>query len=103
MQATRSRSIAKKDRLPSRRHEKRTVQCDVVSPSVLLVCVELLPESSDPFDVGIQGIHDKKTTNGVKAFAYFDLDENNNVKNYTLVTSDAVYYSPDGGKTWTQK
>ena len=47
--------------------------------------------------------HDKNTTNGVKAFTYFDLDENNNVKNYTLVTLDAVYYSADGGKTWTQK
>ena len=42
-------------------------------------------------------------TNEVSAFAYFDLDENNNVKNYTLVTPDAVYYSADGGKTWTQK
>lgn len=46
---------------------------------------------------------DKTTTNGVKAFAYFDLDENNNVKNYTLVTTDAVYYSSDGGKTWKLK
>lgn len=47
--------------------------------------------------------HDKVTTNGVKAFAYFDFDEQNNIKNYTLVTSDAVYYSPDGGKTWQLK
>ncbi|MGO5335792.1 type IV pilin protein [Bilifractor sp. LCP19S3_H10] len=46
--------------------------------------------------------HDKYT-NEVAAFAYFDLDENNNVKNYTFVTPDAVYYSADGGKTWTQK
>ena len=46
--------------------------------------------------------HDKYTDD-VAAFAYFDLDENDNVKNYTLVTPDAVYYSPDGGKTWTQK
>ena len=44
-----------------------------------------------------------KYTSDVQAFAYFDLDENNNVKNYTLVTPDAVYYSSDGGKTWTLK
>ena len=44
-----------------------------------------------------------KYTHDVKAFAYFDLDENNNIKNYTLVTTDAVYYSSDGGKTWKLK
>lgn len=44
-----------------------------------------------------------KYTPDVKAFAYFDLDENNNIKNYTLVTTDAVYYSSDGGKTWKLK
>lgn len=44
-------------RSPSPRHEKEGGTAVVaVSPSVLLVCVELLPESSDPFDVGIQGI-----------------------------------------------
>ncbi|MDD6351041.1 MAG: hypothetical protein PUG16_01415 [Lachnospiraceae bacterium] len=42
-------------------------------------------------------------TADVQAFAYFDLDENNNIKNYTLVTKDAVYYSSDGGKTWKLK
>ena len=44
-----------------------------------------------------------KYTPDVKAFAYFDLDENNNIKNYTLVMPDAVHYSPDGGKTWKLK
>ena len=45
---------------------------------------------------------DKYTPN-VQAFAYFDLDEKNNIKNYTLVMPDAVYFSPDGGKTWKLK
>lgn len=44
-----------------------------------------------------------KYTPDVKAFAYFDLDENNNIKNYTLVMPDVVYFSPDGGKTWKLK
>ncbi|WP_108775541.1 type IV pilin protein [Lactimicrobium massiliense] len=44
-----------------------------------------------------------KYTSDVRAFAYFDLDENNNIKNYTLVMPDAVYFSPDGGKTWKLK
>lgn len=48
-------------------------------------------------------VDNSKNKGDVKAFAYFDLDDNDHVKNYTLVTPDAVYYSADGGKTWTQK
>ena len=44
-----------------------------------------------------------KNTSNVQAFAYFDLDEGNNINNYTFVMPDAVYFSPDGGKTWKLK
>jgi hypothetical protein len=39
-----------------------------------------------------------KNASNVQAFAYFDLDEGNNIKNYTLVMPDAVIFLRMVGK-----